>query len=248
MDAKSAPDSGTGGTRATRIIKALETTIQQITGHKFLFHVTTYPKTTLTVRWAGAELSFDVLPDGLRSLIGWLVHAVVMMDVSLEGEGDPMQTEAVFLLDEIESSLHPAWQRRVLPAFQRLFPKCQIFVATHSPFLIASLNHGWIHPLTMNADGSVTVEPPVAASEGDSYISVVEDIMGLKEWYDPETERLLADFRVKRDAAYKGNESAQAEAREVATRIGKRSMELAYMMGKEMSQMDRQLAKASAGK
>lgn len=248
MDTMNETGDAAGGTFATRIIKALETTIQEITGHRFLFHVTTYPKTNLMVRWAGAELSFDVLPDGLRSLIGWLIHAVVMMDVWLQGKGDPMQTEAVFLLDEIESSLHPAWQRRVLPAFQRLFPKSQIFVATHSPFLIASLNHGWIHPLTMNADGSVTVEPPVAASEGDSYISVVEDIMGLKEWYDPETEQLLTDFRAKRDAAYKGNESAQAEAREVATRIGKRSMELDYMMGKEMSQMDRQIAKASAGK
>ena len=237
-----------GGTRATRIIKALETTIQEITGHRFLFHVTTYPKTNLMVRWAGAELSFDVLPDGLRSLIGWLIHAVVMMDVWLQGKGDPMQTEAVFLLDEIESSLHPAWQRRVLPAFQRLFPKSQIFVATHSPFLIASLNHGWIHPLTMSSDGSVKVEQPVAASEGDSYITVVEDIMGLREWFDPETEKLLVQFRAKRDAAYRGDGAAQTEAREIAGSIGKRSMELDYMMGKEMSQMDRQLAKASAGK
>lgn len=248
MDSMNEAGVAAGGTRATRIIKALETTIQEITGHRFLFHVTTYPKTNLMVRWAGAELSFDVLPDGLRSLIGWLIHAVVMIDVWLQGKGDPMQTEAVFLLDEIESSLHPAWQRRVLPAFQRLFPKSQIFVATHSPFLIASLNHGWIHPLTMNSDGSVKVEQPVAASEGDSYITVVEDIMGLREWFDPETEKLLVQFREKRDAAYRGDAAAQTEVREIASSIGKRSMELDYMMGKEMSQMDRQLAKASAGK
>jgi energy-coupling factor transporter ATP-binding protein EcfA2 len=248
MDTMNETGDDAGGTRATRIIKALETTIQEITGHKFLFHVTTYPKTNLMVRWAGAELSFDVLPDGLRSLIGWLIHAVVMMDVWLQGKGDPMQTEAVFLLDEIESSLHPAWQRRVLPAFQRLFPKSQIFVATHSPFLIASLNHGWIHPLTMSPDGSVKVEQPVKATEGDSYVSVVEDIMGLKEWYDPETEQLLTEFRTMRDAAYNGHPASLAEARKIAGIIGKRSMELDYMMGKELSQMDRQFAKASAGK
>jgi len=35
--------------------------------------------------------------------------------------------------------------------------------------------------------GSVTIVPPVRASAGDSYISVLEDVMGLKEWYDPET-------------------------------------------------------------
>jgi predicted ATP-binding protein involved in virulence len=83
--------------------------------------------------------------DGLRGIIGWLVHALVMIDVWLQGKADPTNTEAVFLLDEIESHLHPAWQRKILPAFQRLFPKSQIFVATHSPFVISSLNHGWIH-------------------------------------------------------------------------------------------------------
>ena len=248
MDSMNETGETANGTRATRIVKALESTIQRITGYKFLFHVTTYPKTNLQVRWAETELSFDVLPDGLRSLIGWLAHAVVMMDVWLQGKGDPMQTEAVFLLDEIESPLHPAWQRRVLPAFQRLFPKAQIFVATHSPFLIASLNHGWIHPLTMGPDGKVKVEEPIPASEGDSYVSVVEDIMGLKEWYDPETEQLLADFRAKRDAAYHGDAAAQTTARELADKIGKRSMELGYMMGRELSQMDRQLSKASVAK
>ena len=248
MDSMNETSEAASGTRATRIVKALESTIHQITGYKFLFHVTTYPNTSLQVRWAGTELPFDLLPDGLRSLIGWLVHAVVMMDVWLQGKGDPMEAEAVFLLDEIESPLHPAWQRRILPAFQRLFPKAQMFIATHSPFLIASLNHGWIHPLTMGADGKVTAEEPVAASEGDSYVSVVEDIMGLKEWYDPETERLLADFRAKRDAGYRGDAEAQTTARQLATKIGGRSMELDYMMGRELSQMDRQLSKSASSK
>lgn len=245
MDTMNETSESLNHTRATRIIRALESTIAQITGSKFLFLVTTYPKTSLMVRWAGTELSFDVLPDGMRSLIGWLVHSVVMMDAWLQGKSDPLQTEAVFLLDEIEGPLHPAWQRRILPAFQRLFPKAQIFVTTHSPFVIASLNQGWIHPLTMGQDGKVTVEEPIAASEGDSYISVVEDIMGLKEWYDPETEKLLADFRVVRDAAFRGDDDAQATARKLAADIGKRSMELDYMMGRELSQMDRKLAKSA---
>jgi predicted ATP-binding protein involved in virulence len=159
-----------------------------------------------------------------------------------------METEAVFLLDEIESHLHPAWQRRVLPAFQHLFPKAQIFVATHSPFVIASLNHGWIHPLTMTSTCQVKVEKPIPASKGDSYISVVEDIMGMKEWYDVETEKLLAEFRSKRDKAYHGDSGAEKEAHKLGREIGERSMELDFMMGKELIQMDRQLAKNAGQK
>lgn len=231
----------------TRIVRALEGTLGQITGRSFLFQVTSRPTAMLEVVWGDTKLSFDLLPDGLRSVIGWLVHAVVMMDAWLAGKADPTRSEAVFLLDEIESHLHPAWQRRVLPAFQRLFPKAQIFVATHSPFVIASLNHGWIHRLTLE-DGFVTVQEPIAASQGDSYITVVEDIMGLKEWYDPETESLLRDFRSQRDAAYHGSIEAQTAARRLAEQIGQRSMELAYVMGRELSQMDRQLAASPASR
>jgi len=245
MDSMSDHSGGGELTRSTRIIGAIEKTLSDITGFKFKFQVTSYPNVSIGVFWGNRSLPFNLLPDGLRSIIGWLVHAVVMMDTWLQGKGDPMETEAVFLLDEIESHLHPAWQRKILPAFQRLFPKSQIFIATHSPFLIASLNHGWIHQLTMESDGTVTIQAPKAASAGDSYISVVEDIMGVKEWYDPESEKMLAEFRELRDQAYRGDTRAQAKARSKAAEIGKRSMELDYLMGKELKQMDHQLSKTN---
>ena len=164
-------------TRPQRIINGVERSVSEITGRKFTFHVASYPDWALSAMLDGTRLPFDLLPDGLRSIIGWLGHAVVMMDVWLQGRSDPLDTEAIFLLDEIESHLHPTWQRRILPAFQQLFPKAQIFVATHSPFVISSLNHGWIHPFYLDAAGRVTIGKPIPASAGDSYISVVEEIL-----------------------------------------------------------------------
>jgi hypothetical protein len=234
---------GKAATRSVLVAQTLERTLSEITDQPFQFHVTAYPKPALYVRWANSEMPFNLLPDGLRSILAWLVEAVVMMDLSINRQDDINDTEAVFLLDEIESHLHPVWQRRVLPAFQRLFPKAQIFVATHSPFVIASLTHGWIHRLTMQPNGEVTVLPPHAASAGDSYISVLEDIMGLEEWYNPETEDLLKEFRAQRDRAYHGDADAKAKALELAEKLGHRSLELQYVMGRELSQMERQLAK-----
>jgi len=228
-------------TRAQRLVNALEKTISGITGMSFRFHVAPYPKVALQVRWADANLPFDLLPDGLRSIIGWMVHAVVAMDISLQGQSDPMTTRAIFLIDEIETNLHPAWQRRILPAFQRLFPNSQIIVATHSPFVISSLNHGWIHPFALSTDGTARAEQTVPASEGDSYLTVLEDIMGVRELYDPETENLLAKFRKERTAAYHGDKAAGDKARALAIQIGKRSDELQFMMGRELNQMERQL-------
>ena len=248
MDTLNAGEAGGSETQPTKIVRALEATITSVTGIKFMFQVASYPTPVLEVSWGRSRLSFNLLPDGLRSIIGTLAHAVVMMDAWLQGKGNPLETEAVLLLDEIEGHLHPAWQRRILPAFQHLFPKAQIFVATHSPFVIASLNHGWIYPLTLDKDGKARASNPVPASPGDSYISVVEEIMGVKEWYDPETEQLLAEFLKNRDSAYAGDTSAQARARQLAMDIGKRSMELDYMMGRELSQMDRQLSKSTVKK
>lgn len=245
MDSLSQPPGATTPSRATLLVTALERTISEITEMSFRFHVTPYPNISLQVHWGDTDLPFNLLPDGLRTIIGWLVNAIVMMDLILQGKGDPMTTPAVFLLDEIETNLHPAWQRRILTAFQKLFPESQIFVATHSPFVIASLNYGWIHRFALLKDGTARAEPPVPASEGDSYLTVIEDIMGLKELYDPETEKLLADFRAQRNAAYHGDEPARTKALELAGLIGKRSEELEYMMGRELSQMDRQLHKAA---
>lgn len=49
-----------------------------------------------------------------------------------------LDREITLFLDEIEVHLHPAWQRRILPVVQSLFSKAQVFVSTHSPFVIAS--------------------------------------------------------------------------------------------------------------
>ena len=236
--------AGSDASRPTQIVRAVEDVLTRITGRQLLFEVTTYPQPALQVRWANLQMPFDVLPDGLRSIIGWMVDAVVMMDAWLQGKGPLEESEAVFLLDEVESHLHPVWQRRILPAFQRLLPRAQIFAATHSPFVISSLNYGWIHPLSLEKDGKVKIKEPVPAKAAESYISVIEDIMGMEEWYDPETEKLLAEFRAERDRAYRGDAEARGKAVRLAEDLSARSMELRYMMGRELNQMERQLAKA----
>jgi len=238
-------DSGATPSSSVLLVRALEATLTELTGHQFLFKVTSFPEPTLRVKWVNKDVLFNALPDGLRSIIGWMVDAVVMMDAWFQGTADVFTTPAIFLLDEIESHLHPLWQRRVLPAFQRLFPKAQIIVATHSPFVISSLNHGWIHRLKMDANGQVSVAEPMAASLGDSYINVLEEIMGLPEWFDPETEKSLSEFRSLRDQALSGNEQAKKGATELAQDLASQSDELRYMMGKEMKQMEHRLTNAA---
>ncbi|MDR3229164.1 MAG: AAA family ATPase [Puniceicoccales bacterium] len=232
--------------RFVRLVSNLEKTISEITGRDFQFNIAAYGEAQISVNWGSEHgLHFSLLPDGLRSIIGWLAHAVAMTDAVLEGKGEIEDTPCIFLLDEIESHLHPSWQRKILPAFQRLFPQAQIFVATHSPFVISSVNQAYIHILKPSEKG-VLAEKPIKTGKGSSYLSVVEDIMGLDELqiYDPESERLLREFEAKRDDAYKQRDKqkrdeAQREVQKSASEIAERCDELHLIMGQEIAQMNR---------
>ena len=49
------------------------------------------------------------------------------------------KTPGVVVIDELDLSLHPTWQRRIVRLLKHLFPKIQFICATHSPFIIQSL-------------------------------------------------------------------------------------------------------------
>lgn len=225
--------------RSDHIIGRIETVLSDITSRPFYFTVNTNTATELAVKWGNAELAFNSLPDGMRSIIGWLVHAVVMIDNQKQGKGYPTDADAIFLLDEIESHLHPAWQRKILPAFQRLFPRSQIFIATHSPFVISSLNHGWIHCLKIGSNEIVDIPKSKLAKLGDSYISVVEDILGVNEIFDTESEALLTSFRKLRDDYVAGNKDLMPKINEIAVAIGNRGPELSFIIGQELNQLSK---------
>ena len=114
------------------------------------------------------------------------------------------------------------------------------------PFVICSLNEGWIHKLKMDAQGVVTVDAPVAAKKGDSYISVLEDIMGVDEWFDPETHQKLDAFKEAREKAIRGDEGEVSHAKALAEELKQRGPEVADIIHRELNQLDRLLAQPLA--
>jgi hypothetical protein len=233
--------NGSAPHRLTDSLRALERAIGEITGREFALVIKPGREIRLMVQWGDSELYFSELPDGLRSLLNWLAGWVVLQVEHFEASACPLREPVVLMLDEPENHLHPAWQRKVLPAVQRLFPGAQLFVVSHSPFVVSSLNVGWIHKFVRGTDGQVSVEPAVKASEGDSYVNVVGSIMGVTEIYDAETEALLSRYRSLRAQALQRQPGKHEAALDLADTISVRSTELAYMMAKEKVQMEKML-------
>lgn len=228
--------------RMTGCLTQLEQSISNITGKPFSILVKPGREIRLMAQWGDSELYFSELPDGLRSLLNWLAGWVVLQAEHYTESEMPLNMPVTLILDEPENHLHPAWQRRVLPAVQKLFPKAQMFVVTHSPFVVSSLNVGWIHKFTRDAKGTVMIEKPKEASRGDSYMTAVQEILDLTEWFDPETEQEIADFEATLDKAYTNNGSSVDEMRLKADKLSKRSQEVTNLVMGLVAQFDRTAA------
>ncbi len=249
LERDAAPNASEVG-RLTACLGKLEQAIRDITEREFSLHVEQGRELKLNAQWDGQRLYFRELPDGLRSLLNWLAGWVVLQAEHYEEAAMPLNKPVTLILDEPENHLHPAWQRRVLPALQRLFPKAQMFVVTHSPFVVSSLNAGWIHKFTRDAKGTVKIEAPKNASRGDSYMTAVQEILDLTEWFDPETEQEIADFETSLDKAYANNGSSVDEMRLKADKLAQRSQEVTNLVMGLVAQFDRTAArqkKAPAG-
>lgn len=228
--------------RSLRMLERIEAALSALTDAPFTFDLTNPPNPQLLATWGTKPMKLSQLPDGLRSILGSVVGWIAKFSAEFPNEPDPLSVSAIMLLDEPECHLHPAWQRQLIPLVQRLFFNAQIFIATHSPFVISSVNHGWIHVLRADDEGNVTADAPRRCSEGDTYQDVVEDILDISpvQSYDPETEILLTEFSALKESVLK-DEAGFEQAEHTAQVIGARSNSLSHIMGKEIAQLRRLL-------
>lgn len=97
----------------------------------------------------GIELSFEKLSSGNLFLIEHLLLLMCKMySISILNQLAPKQIFGIpglLLIDEIETHLHPKWQKKILGIIRSLFPNLQIILTTHSPFVVASMDGARIY-------------------------------------------------------------------------------------------------------
>jgi predicted ATP-binding protein involved in virulence len=141
------------------------------------------------------ELEVNQLSDGERYLL--TLGADITRRLALSSSSareDAHLRSAVILLDEIETHLHPSWQRRVIPALTRAFPNCQFIIATHSPQVLSNVKPESIYVLTQQ-DGELSAVHPEASFGRDSN-RILEDLMGVDERPSEIKEKLNRYFHL----------------------------------------------------
>ncbi len=116
--------------------------------------------------------------------------------------GEPVTPQITFLIDEIESHLHPSWQRSIVPTLLSVMrkldkhAKVQLITATHSPLVMASVeplfdaNQDAWFDLDL-CDGEVALTQRVYEKQGDVVNWLTSEAFDLPSGRPKEYEQLI---------------------------------------------------------
>lgn len=195
----------------------------------------------------GQDVNFDVLPEGLKSIIAWVADlALRLEDIPFAEQRSIFSQPVILFLDEVDIHLHPKWQRRILPAIQMLLPNAQVFVSTHSPFVVGSVEDAWIYRLpdpqrcVCRDPGQAEIIAPEASAAGKSYQLILEEVFDVSEQFDVETEALLKTFYQLRNG-FLQNPADDSELMAQAEKVRSRGEELEMVIEMELRQIARRV-------
>ena len=117
----------------------------------------------LLVDGDGSAVAVEEMSDGYRSVLSILFELMRIMFSKLGTEAalskidqnaNKIYLPGVVAIDEVDSHLHPAWQKYIGDWFVEHFPDTQFFVTTHSPIICRSARQGsvWLLPAPGSSD------------------------------------------------------------------------------------------------
>jgi predicted ATP-binding protein involved in virulence len=147
-------------------------------------------------------LDLNQLSDGYRTtlaLVADLARRMVEANPPGSGIDDPLNTEAIVLIDEVDLHLHPAWQQHILAQLQETFPKSQFIVTTHSPQVLSTVPAECIRVLHTATDPETqatraTVSTVKRQTLGVASSDVLAEVMGIDPVPDVEQARDLQSY------------------------------------------------------
>jgi predicted ATP-binding protein involved in virulence len=220
-------------------VETIEKIIEGITNEKIKFDLNS-ESMHLNIIMGDKRLALMGLPDGLKSMISWIGDFVMRMNQIAWVHYIPLfDRNFILFLDEIEVHLHPAWQRKILPVVQKLFKNAQIFISTHSPFVVGSVDGAWVHKLKKEGAYAVLDGEPVLSEDAESYDTILEEIFGIKERFGVRVEEDLKQFYQFKSKILNDEDYDMDTFLNLVSKLASESIELESMLGMELKQIKR---------
>ncbi len=155
----------------------------EIKGFKFGRYELENDQVSVRFETIDGDMRFDELGFGYQTTLTWLTDFCKRMFELYPDAENPLQEEAVVLVDELDLHLHPKWQRDIVPTLSKVFPRVQFIVTTHSPHVLQSMADVNLYVLRRNAEsGEITVErSDVTDFTGWTVEEILSETMELKD-------------------------------------------------------------------
>jgi predicted ATP-binding protein involved in virulence len=188
--------------------------IQQITGSKIFKLVEFAPsQKEIFIKTDDAPngVPIRLMSQGFMNVIGWVGYFIKRIyEVTPEGE-DFTKTRAILLIDEIDTYLHPKWQRTILNVLATTFTETYFIITTHSPLVISNLTpniDAKIYTVAKKIKGEMIVFEELDFNPyGATANRILENLMGTQE-----RPKLVADKFSAFDEAIKTNDFEHADS------------------------------------
>jgi hypothetical protein len=146
----------------------------------------------LAVRANGRVTPIDALSEGYRSVF---VMTVDIIRELIEDFENLEQAQALVLIDELETHLHPRWKMQVMTSLRNVFPKVQFIVTTHDPLCLRGMDDGEVMVLQRDHAGRIHPLADLPSVKGMTAEQLLtSDYFGLASTTDPSTEIRLASL------------------------------------------------------
>ncbi|MCU0468445.1 MAG: AAA family ATPase [Arcicella sp.] len=223
-----------------KTLEILENVISDIINQSVLFDIDDNFDVLLIID--ELSLPFDVMPDGLKSMTLWLGDLLMRMDrIKWKDDLPIFERNFILFLDEIEVHLHPAWQRKILPVVQKLFKNAQIFISTHSPFVVGSVDGAWVHKLKKEGAYAVLDGEPTLSSDGKTFVQILADTFDITSLFGEQNERKILKFKAIKDLILSGQQYDETEFNTLIDELSKESRALENLISMEIKQINKTL-------
>lgn len=143
----------------------------------------------LCIRIGSGEVPIEHLSDGYRSLF---IMSIDIMRELLDTWDNLEVAEAIVLIDEVETHLHPRWKMHVMAALRDAMPRVQFICTTHDPLCLRGMKNGEVRLLRRGVGDTVEVHhelPDVSTLRIEQILS--SDYFGLSSTEDPEQDYIV---------------------------------------------------------
>lgn len=226
------------------VIRKIEESISEILQKQVSFIIEEQPFQVF-FKISDFNYDFNILPDGLKSIISWLSDLLMRLDRIdwTDKTKSILEQNFILFLDEIEVHLHPSWQRKILPVVQDLFPNAQIFISTHSPFVVGSVDGARVYKFKLDENNNSILEKEYLTEDGHSYQYYLRTGFDIESDFGLKNEIDLKKFMSFKEQIIKGDVVDMKEFEEVVNRLENQTGELSSIIGFEKRKLEKYLNK-----